>query len=235
MGSHRWTPVYPAHTSARQGSLSPRHRALRSRTLPGTGTWGRATSLAKLDGHGAKKKVPLLLPKARSKGEEKPRHRKILEIAPTPLATKPPREGASCRTSPPRAGQRWGDIRVTLLSRVRIPPRVSECCNTHLCTATSTEEHPKPLSFIPGAVLLPTRVGNGGTQTHAWVFGAMPAEEIPSPAAWLPSPRSRAGCKACLPTYQPITVTDLLMSLPPALIHSPSNAEEEEAACKPPN
>lgn len=73
MGSHRQTPVYPAHTSARQGSLSPRHGALSSRTLPGTGPWGRATLLAKLYGHGAKKKSPSSLPKAWFKrGRETP-------------------------------------------------------------------------------------------------------------------------------------------------------------------
>lgn len=45
--------------------------------------------------------------------------------------------------------------------------------------STST---PKHLSFIPQAVLLPTRAGSSGTQTHVRVFGAMPAKEIPSAA-----------------------------------------------------
>lgn len=50
-------PVYPAHT----------WRLISEGTLVGTGT-----SLAKPRGHGAKT-VPLVLPTARSKGEEKPR------------------------------------------------------------------------------------------------------------------------------------------------------------------
>jgi len=113
---------------------------------------------------GEVKTGPLLLPGAGSKGEEKPRHRKLLEIALTPLATKPPGEAPAATTSPSRAAQHRGDA----ARRGEDPAEASERRDAHLRAGTQN------LSPSPR-----------GSQGHARGFGVTPAEEIPSPAPGL--------------------------------------------------